>query len=1486
MVHDVSGGIIHTTPDSIHVQNALESFCVRYQQYDENIRKEIKYVWVSVGWLSLLNTTDDGYVWEATSDARLLAQCLLDIPPISVLLDCNGINVEVIGLRSPREPYHTVESLNGYGKYCEITKTLQTYRKFETLVDWSKCYRGNNEVLEKGIECFSCTNVASVINALSAYSPFPFHYLLSHYGEILNYLNIEALNMSKWLDYFNVSNNDGNLPLHIICQVHLGSEKQMFLMGMFSRCNVSAKNKKGETPFQISCDRNDVETLKYLMINTPCDMYHYGKTNNDNIEIASRLVKQVFADSQITVPSLVTVVPGDTLLHVIARIPYSEDAIDFLVRRMEFSTCKMNSRKEFPLHVACRTGQSAHSLQALSNCSVNQKNVEENTPFDILVENHPMRFDLMVCVMKLPSFSIDSEHSSLELLATQHFCESDSPYFRSLCFDCNILHIALLFNKVSFVQIVKKEYPNKFQQYVSSSNSQKELPFHIAAKIRNKEAISLVFGNRNPNVVTFRGNTALHEACLHSVGTEKDLEAVKYLIDEVKCDPHRCNKDGNTALHLVCRKGCTDIVNFLLNKVKVNPDTKNKDGCTPLMLTSLNNHQIIRLLIENGAETSSLYVTYNMFFEKYSSKDPPPTPLNIIVAGKPSSGKTTIIETLKSEGSSEKVEAEEHTAGIIPSSYDSKSFGMTAWYDLAGQSEYYASHEAVLHTIMSSSSPLILLLVDCRKPQELIQQDILYWLHFFKNQVVVNATKAEPHLMIVFSFADEVLPERIKSTIFCCKISLTSFINKASLRFIGFVALDCRNPNSTEIDELRAKIGEGAKELRDKVPIDFLLHCFYAFLVRSFLNTPVVTIEQVKSLRYEWISSGIDSIENAGDEDDQSEASLYLEELDFEDESETDKDSPAKLIPNDNKEILCLCEKLHDKGHIIIIRNAVSIEKSWLIINKEILLSTINGTLFAPSNFRQHYKDISSSTGVVKLSTIADIACHSYDDIKSYDINMLIGFLVHIEYCQKITDKNVLKLLSPNLAYQSSDEYLFFPGLVSISKPDDVWTGAEKFDRCGWVLQTVECDSFFTPRFVQVLLLRVAFGYSFPLESRRIGFPNITLCRACTVWKNGIYWRTETRTECLLEVTEECQAIVLMFRSLSQLEDRDLASQCFLRSSLISEILGMLEEFCPALKVEECFCHPDDIQYPPPKCEDMSLYSLTSIARAICHKYNIVICNNPRMSGLKLEDLIQFEPLAFCDIGQVYHPEKEEECVSESFLFSLAESVGSSPHSNSLKCIFQTQSGLTSMQKYWSKDILSFLMKSCVGKTYKDLRSCLSQYSIFGSRNPQVSYLCKYYCLVFYVCYLQIVGKCSIMPPEKSCLILKSSSAGQNNSVVGINIPLYQYTIILCCVSTDIVNLENLIFFKCHDNQEVNILEEVGVQYHDFGIRLLQDSYGSKVSIIEKVHKSDILGIVREIVKLWLNGEGLPVSWESLVSVLRSIKLGRVADVICNTKHL
>ena len=145
------------------------------------------------------------------------------------------------------------------------------------------------------------------------------------------------------------------------------------------------------------------------------------------------------------------------------------------------------------------------------------------------------------------------------------------------------------------------------------------------------------------------------------------------------------------------------------------------------------------------------------------------------------------------------------------------------------------------------------------------------------------------------------------------------------------------------------------------------------------------------------------------------------------------------------------------------------------------------------------------------------------------------------------------------------------------------------------------------------------------------------------------------------------------------------------------------------------------MRYPPPKCEDMSLYSLTSIATAICHKRIIIVCDKPRKSGLKLEDLLQFEPLAFCDIGQVYHPDEEEECLSESFLSSVAKSIGSFSHSSCFQYMLEALSSLTCSKEFQFKEVLCLLRRICVDKTHEDVRSCLNQYSIFRDRNPQVS---------------------------------------------------------------------------------------------------------------------------------------------------------------------
>ena len=97
--------------------------------------------------------------------------------------------------------------------------------------------------------------------------------------------------------------------------------------------------------------------------------------------------------------------------------------------------------------------------------------------------------------------------------------------------------------------------------------------------------------------------------------------------------------------------------------------------------------------------------------------------------------------------------------------------------------------------------------------------------------------------------------------------------------------------------------------------------------------------------------------------------------------------------------------------------------------------------------------------------------------------------------------------------------------------------------------------------------------------------------------------------------------------------------------------------------------------------------------------------------------------------------------------------------------------------------------------------------------------------------------------------------------------------------STGEVTLKIMTCFQCSDGSQINILEEVGVKYFDFGLFLLNDDNGKQVSII-KENNRDIISINREIVQKWLAGNGRPVSWVTLISVLKDIKLGCLAKVI------
>ena len=66
------------------------------------------------------------------------------------------------------------------------------------------------------------------------------------------------------------------------------------------------------------------------------------------------------------------------------------------------------------------------------------------------------------------------------------------------------------------------------------------------------------------------------------------------------------------------------------------------------------------------------------------------------------------------------------------------------------------------------------------------------------------------------------------------------------------------------------------------------------------------------------------------------------------------------------------------RGHLLYLPNKEDFEAGWVVINKQAVLSDINGAIFAPEYFKQHH-DIAMSTGVVPKSKIAGVFAEKYN---------------------------------------------------------------------------------------------------------------------------------------------------------------------------------------------------------------------------------------------------------------------------------------------------------------------------------------------------------------------------------------------------------------------------------------------------------------------------------------------------------------------------
>ena len=191
-------------------------------------------------------------------------------------------------------------------------------------------------------------------------------------------------------------------------------------------------------------------------------------------------------------------------------------------------------------------------------------------------------------------------------------------------------------------------------------------------------------------------------------------------------------------------------------------------------------------------------------------------------------------------------------------------------------------------------------------------------------------------------------------------------------------------------------------------------------------------------------------------------------------------------------------------------------------------------------------------------------------------------------------------------------------------RPEDAWQRSDQSTYSfGWILKSLrsDCANFFTPRFLQVLLVRLTcrFALTPHPDSPTVVDPS----PGCRIWMNGISWKdTMLMVEVLVEVTQQNTAVVVLLKCMQQ-ETTEQMEFFKLRSSLIQEVRSIKSKHCSTLKTTESLILPDHIQQYP--LQSFPELPLSTVANAIAQRKLSIVRPDTR-GFLPLKKLLLYDP--------------------------------------------------------------------------------------------------------------------------------------------------------------------------------------------------------------------------------------------------------------------
>ena len=647
------------------------------------------------------------------------------------------------------------------------------------------------------------------------------------------------------------------------------------------------------------------------------------------------------------------------------------------------------------------------------------------------------------------------------------------------------------------------------------------------------------------------GKTVLHCAVKH-------IDVVKYLIIECNCDIMVTDKDGGTPLHNATSRSTAEVIEYLLSTGNCDPLAKDNEGMTPLQ-------------VAKRRQDSDTVIAIFKKFGDIKISHPIDSYVNVLLVGNPGAGKSTLSHVINDTATGSFVFGSFRnvggvvpcTAGIIPYKLQHEELGNIILHDFAGHSEYYSSHSAVIENLLQGSGCVFLIVVNILE-KEAVKQ-LYQWLTVVRNET--QKALNECHVIVIVSHVDEISNpvERRRR-----KEEIQEIIVRERC---DSVLLDCRKLGGSGVDSFFNKLSIACESIRSTSGRNLSLYCHMMYGLLEERKENILTLSDVMS---------------AG------------------------KDNNDYVIPDKREDVLDALHSLYSTGLISVLKSE---DKVWVVVNKGILLTEVDGILFAPKTFKEHV-DIASNTGIVSVSGLTRL-------FPKYDPDMLICFLKNMELCQEL-DPTFLRMTnliggnreetgdSASETERRGERLLFFPCLLSTDRPKKMTSEVYQF---GWCLQCTREHDFFPPRYFHVLSLHLAFKMAQPQEDDK-------LKRRCTFWKNGLYWFNGHGVGSLVEIVDESQCVLVMMSWKGH--SNNMVS---LRRDVIGEVMSIYKESCPSLEVKELVIDPKELAYPVNTPRERTVYSVKAVLSAIDKREEFLV-KSDGTKGEKVKEVLPEESLS------------------------------------------------------------------------------------------------------------------------------------------------------------------------------------------------------------------------------------------------------------------